>query len=758
VVAVAEKVTVRFEEFDNDLDGNIVSSGPLVLYKTVNTINELILLPQSYGFPAKTPTSTPNVVVFVKRVTGYSADDPNNRGAYFKYNYETTSWQEILLGTHSHENKEFLDKLGQFALNKDNIGETYLTLNISAGDVDGNGNPLSYEYDIDWKPIPDNVLPEVPESENNMYLRVDSEGNKAWVNDFVAAQTFNVKKQIVSLGSGSESTNTFIFNDVSYNESLGDYALVWSDTFLVADKTITYNEITRQLTVVSSTVQFNNNEYATLMIIRNGAAAAIAELAEDYVTKGELINVLSGGQVNLRDYATKTDLNAYAKRQHSHADLAKRNHNHDNRYAFYFHTHPEIAEQIDAKISTYVGLHPEVVNILSNISTIIENNTELQSLIETLNFGEDLNLINEKLDALNGMFNDQGTSPINVQLKGYLNNRRFNSFQIDTTYVNPQGEIQNLEEILTDIYEKLEFENEIVNTDEVRLSEDIEVKLADGVEIGRYVNGNVIDANTELTDILSNMLRKQIVPEYIKPQLNITWNVNLLPEVGSSVSLSVIPTAPTLNHNEKIQNYRLIKKVVGETTEEQLKNSSTLTNSAFSGTVSLLNIVEGGSVEIYAIADYIDVDDIVDNFGVSYIQPDGTTDKVSRIITPKRALIISPRTVVLPTLNGLLPAQASALIRAGSTSIVRDSYTTIDETFIVPVGTRSIIFALPKSEGELTKVLYKEQGDIDIKDLFDVEVYLVEGANGYTSVEYNVYTYEFGRVNESPLTLRFIKE
>jgi hypothetical protein len=762
VVAMAEKLTVRFEEFDNDLDGNIVSSGPLVLYKTVDSITDLVLLPQAYGFPAKTATVTPNVVVFVKRVTGYSLNDPNNRGAYFKYNYEIGSWQEILLGTHSHENKELLDKLGNFALNKDTIGESYLTLDISAGDVDGNGNPLTYEYNVNWKSIPDNVLPDVPESETNLYLRVDADGNKQWVNDFVAAQNFQVIKERVLLGAGENSTYTITFDqEIFYDESLGDYALVWSDSLLISDKTILYNLDTKKITVTSATTQFNNNEYATLMIIRNGAAAAIAELAEDYVTKSELINVLSGGAVNLKDYATKSDLNNYAKRQHSHADLAKRDHNHDNRYAFFFHTHPEIEAQIESRIQTYLTMHPDVFDMLTQISETIENNQQLQTLIAGLNFDTDISEINSKIDDLNAMFDDNSNSPINIQLKYYLDNKTFNGYQIliEPERISQTGEIKNLEEILIDIYEKLDEEDESVETDEVYMSGDapLQVKLADGVEVGSYSNGDQIEPNTRLTTVITNILQKQIIPEYIKPNLNIAWDVNQMPEVGSTINVSVVPGTPTKYHNEKILNYVLAKKVVGDTSVEILKNSSTLTNSAYTGSVSLLSLIEGGSLEIYATADYSEVEPIIDNFGNSYTQPNGTTEKDFKIVTPRRALLVSGRSTVLPTLDIQLPAQTSAAIRLGTTAIVRENYTTIDETYIAPTGTRSLVFAMPSTSGELSRILYKEQGDINILDLFTKATYLVEGANNYTAVNYTVYTYEFGRASAGPMTLRFVK-
>ena len=100
---MAEKVTLRLEQFDMAQDGDITISGPIEVFASVNTIEELSQLENLYD----------GAIVYVKNVTNESSN-LKYRGAYFSYRELTDSWQEILLGTHTHDNKEFLDRLGGF--------------------------------------------------------------------------------------------------------------------------------------------------------------------------------------------------------------------------------------------------------------------------------------------------------------------------------------------------------------------------------------------------------------------------------------------------------------------------------------------------------------------------------------------------------------------------------------------------------------------------------------------------------------------
>jgi hypothetical protein len=201
-VFMADKVTLRFEQFDANASGDIITSGPVVLDGTLDVVSELenlILRGTSNDVEPLTPEDKDlfldlttmtlyeyNTDAFVEKLVinksffysqsekliyEYSANewkekpaqslvyyirnvfdavapevvvDMKYRGAYYTYIELTDSWQEIMLGTHTHENKEFLDRLGAFDYNEAVGTKKYFTLEV----VDTDNTELTYEYDL----------------------------------------------------------------------------------------------------------------------------------------------------------------------------------------------------------------------------------------------------------------------------------------------------------------------------------------------------------------------------------------------------------------------------------------------------------------------------------------------------------------------------------------------------------------------------------------------------------------------------------
>ena len=95
----------------------MIHQGPVAIYKVVEEYSQLLLIPDEVGFPTVDDnednpfdqTVLPNVVVYVKNVT--ELEGYRYRGAYFRYNYVTYGWDEVAIGTHTHENKDIIDKI-----------------------------------------------------------------------------------------------------------------------------------------------------------------------------------------------------------------------------------------------------------------------------------------------------------------------------------------------------------------------------------------------------------------------------------------------------------------------------------------------------------------------------------------------------------------------------------------------------------------------------------------------------------------------
>ena len=153
-MAENNQVTVRFESTlenrENDNTETLLLSGPIEIFATVDTFDELIseetsnIILQVGGNP----------IIYVADVRR-GQDDYTNRGAYFRCEKVSVvngkavvDWREILLGTHSHSNIDSLEKLYELSKQAD-VENKVIAL-------DKNGEFCLKELSDD------NTLPELP--------------------------------------------------------------------------------------------------------------------------------------------------------------------------------------------------------------------------------------------------------------------------------------------------------------------------------------------------------------------------------------------------------------------------------------------------------------------------------------------------------------------------------------------------------------------------------------------------------------------
>jgi hypothetical protein len=62
-------------------------------------------------------------------------------------------------------------------------------------------------------------------------------------------------------------------------------------------------------------------------------------------------------------------------------------------------------------------------------------------------------------------------------------------------------------------------------------------------------------------------------------------------------------------------------------------------------------------------------------------------------------------------------------------------------TINIPIGATMVVFAYPATLQNVDSVIYVEGLNAEIKGIFTQTTISVEGANGYTAINYKVYTY-----------------
>lgn len=1027
---MAEKVKLRVEQFSDEASNEILYQGPVNIYTTVDSVDQLKLLPEDSSFPqletdpnSLDVVSTPSVVVFVKNVNEPSFEDERSRGAYFRYDYRTFSWQEISLGSHSHENKEVLDKIGKGdignwtnitkypsvlvqdlsvsdeiydtvkgelhtyngidwispvetpeedideSVTKRMIGNGFLLVDSSmdklfmftlgefkeltfenfpnstvefsvigatesfplepntsdlifnaasnelfvfsgskVGDrkmivmevTDPDDTDLTYSFDLGWTDLPQTlpVVDESDEDKDGLFLGLDSAGNAMWKNTFVPSQTFQFEQvQIIpssgvipltryeQIKEGRETIGYVSLDEVKLNESMDEVLLMvdsmfvprdeyfidyrptsnvlriilngsddvetidgevtiidpinywvkpvdstyelykyinkeWvriDDAFFTAGTSATpddnfywFNTSTNVLhesefeesvwvfTPIESINQvdepitaemqdarlFEENNTVSVLIIRNGAAAVLDELADEYITKADAINLLSGGSVNLRKYATKTDLQSRAMRDHTHSQFARIDHNHDYRYANVNHTHSEYLtrDKTLQLIQEYFQEDTEVMDILTQVSQFINDTSNTSTLTDLLALSNNVSTIETQIETINdeldSLFDPQGTDSLGDRFASYLRNKvRLITDQIDTEFVDDNHITKNLTQVLRELREDIDQDLNVLDANNIELP-DIEVQLGEGQSVGNYETGKSLLNDysvSNLEQFLEKLLVKIIPYNYVQPELEVNFSIEGgqpvrfidYPEIGEAVTLRVIPTF-LKNDAGNLRFYRLfsIEEDLPEDTDEldiidYSERNILLENTTNSNFIDNDFQFGNSPVTLYSFGLYqagpLEDNNVGDPTYEGRIEA-GRTELVSKRYEPKRALFYGALD------DGLTVADFVA-----DPSLARDADKTTLENYddfsievTMPEGKRTIFFALPLSEGELSEIYYNSQPDINFITSFEDsgelnDSIVVPAANSFAGVPYRLYLFKQPHPSRSVKVLRFVK-
>ena len=686
-MAEKEKVTLRIESYDNDNDNEILIQGPVQVWKSVESVSDLLLI----DVREKIEDEDENWVVYVKNVNDPADEVANHRyrGAYFKYNKDYQNWQEILLGTHSHENKAILDQISNVDTENLPDGEKKVLV-IERNNSDGN---IKTEYNISWQDVPKG-LPALPEVEKDAYkyLTTDSDGNLTWSNTFIPSESFSTKKLTVT-----KKSQSITLENVVYKTS--DELFVFVGKNVLTDYKLDYNGDKLTITLIND--YFDIGEKVNVLILKSGIQAVIDQI--ELNLKQELISQLSGGSVSLKDYYNKTEsAQVFALKQHTHSQFAKKDHDHDWKYANFQHNHAEYITR------------EQVYGILAAAAD--EDGD--------INFDSAINNIEKTLTSLVTSYKTEIKIYVQDELKT-VREERSNSDNIVVTSNNTS---------LTDYLEYLkqsikDIEN--IKSSEVILNSGI-VQIGEGNSIGGLNNGDRIPST--LAGLLDKILKKRIPPKLVEPELKITVkqvnarNVDEF-EYGSQVTIKVTPEF-IQNDAGRIISFNLTRS---DNTEQVVQ----ITNKE---EFEINNIILGNDIEFTLTVNYEEGPYHSDNLGLNnYSIKQG---KLEYKFKPK-----VERYIFMGTSKN--EADLIDYRNDDDIYIIREStfLNFIKSTlrFNHEEGIKSLLFAFPiKQENtlDIETIDYVNQG-VDMTDLFIETTEVIPGAGSDTGIEYKVYKYEF---------------
>ena len=256
-------------------------------------------------------------------------------------------------------------------------------------------------------------------------------------------------------------------------------------------------------------------------------------------------------------------------------------------------------------------------------------------------------------------------------------------------------------------------------------------------KIGGIPENTTFQPNTTLKTILNQMFVKIIQPTITQPSISISANGTKSVEAGTQVNITVTPTFNPGKYTYgpatgvTLQTYTLQQNLKGSTT--------TIVDAASTAephTVQNITIEDGVTIQFNASCTHTAGAQPFDNSGapatVQGIQAGTKSVSNQQAFSGFRKYFYGCKTTITETVD-------SAYIRGltGSSGAYNNNSWNIN----VPEGTKEITIAVEDGK-TLRNILYVEGMNTDVLSTFTMTKVPVEGANGFTAKNYNVYRVE----------------
>lgn len=231
-----------------------------------------------------------------------------------------------------------------------------------------------------------------------------------------------------------------------------------------------------------------------------------------------------------------------------------------------------------------------------------------------------------------------------------------------------------------------------------------------GTSYGNYNDGDTIAAGTSIQEVLENMMIKTIYPT-----MDLTPNSQYA-EVGTEIFFDLVSSF-SQNDAGSITQYTLEKTY--NSIDSSLVDNPTIVLYSDSSTDQILL----GDELSYTAKVY---------YGASSKVAAGNIEDTT-VITGARAYFYGGDTSISAPIS-------SVEVRSLSNSGLNPQNGTTF-SISIPAGATRVSFAYPDTLQAVSTVKYAELGNGEVKDTFSLSTVSVEGANGFTGIDYKVYTY-----------------
>lgn len=260
---------------------------------------------------------------------------------------------------------------------------------------------------------------------------------------------------------------------------------------------------------------------------------------------------------------------------------------------------------------------------------------------------------------------------------------------------------------------------EVGNADQVLLGAGLTVTQA----VGGWPVGATINPTDTVWSVIQRLLNPRVAAVYIAPTLTLAGTMPLAREIGENITPTLTPNFQQQDGGP-IEAYRLYRGGTGGTLIYDGPVAVAHTDATFQLTTN----------ESYQ--SQVDYEE-----GPIKNDSEGNPDPVGRIeagtVTSAAVTYVPQRRAFFGALSEATVPDNSAFVRSLSSNMLNPVNNTQLAVDIVP-GNRGACFAYPATLREATTIIQQGLG-LDVKAGFNHEIVSVEGANGFTAVNYHVY-------------------
>lgn len=320
---------------------------------------------------------------------------------------------------------------------------------------------------------------------------------------------------------------------------------------------------------------------------------------------------------------------------------------------------------------------------------------------------------------------DGSTKLISTPKENFLQSAKINEKnQLELTMVNGDKVTVDLAEM-------------IATTDTVKLTEDVPFI---GVTPFGGIPSTGFKRDQTLTQIIKSLVQKEADAKVTNPSLTISMSgagtsveagTNVKPTINGSFSKGSYAPGLPADTGVKLTGYTLIRTDNSNSTNV-VNNNPTI--QAFTESDNI-QVGDGGTLTYKATCAHTAGATPTTNMGNQSSQSAiaQQTARQSNIVT------ISGYRQFFIGASSDKPELTSSIIR---NLALKSAYSTGAKTFTVPVGSRRVIIACPATKTGMKKVINKSALNADVTSTFSKKTIKVEGANGFTAVDYNVWVFE----------------